>query len=136
MMKEIVLRTLKNLGDRAPDLIAVDGGKGQLDIAHKAMEELGLMKDIVGIAKKPDRAFLLNGVIVDLEDKDRSSLLLKKIRDEVHRFAISFHRKLRTKNSSTRLLPGFRDWQQAGGSSSSGISAVSMVSETQRQKTS
>lgn len=109
MMKEIVLRTLKNLADRAPDLIAVDGGKGQLDIAHKAMEELGLMKDIIGIAKKPDRAFLLNGAIVDLEDKDRSSLLLKKIRDEVHRFAISFHRKLRDKklmDSPLTRVPG------------------------------
>ena len=109
MMKEIVLRTLKNLGDKAPDLIAVDGGKGQLDVALKAMEELGIAKDIVGIAKKPDRAFLLNGGVVDLEDKDKSSLLLKKIRDEVHRFAISFHRKLRDKklmDSPLTRIPG------------------------------
>ncbi len=109
MMKEIVFRTLKNLGDKVPDLIAVDGGKAQLDVALKAMEELGIVKDIVGIAKKPDRAFLLNGGIVDLEDKDRSSLLLKKIRDEVHRFAISFHRKLRDKklmDSPLTRIPG------------------------------
>ncbi|HXW68270.1 MAG TPA: excinuclease ABC subunit UvrC, partial [Dissulfurispiraceae bacterium] len=109
MMKEIVLRTLKNLGEKAPDLIAVDGGKAQLDVAHRALEELGIVKDIVGIAKKPDRAFLLNGGIVDLEDKDKSSLLLKKIRDEVHRFAISFHRKLRDKklmDSPLTRIPG------------------------------
>ncbi len=109
MMKEIVLRTLKNIGDETPDLIAIDGGKAHLDVAHKAMEELGIVKDIVGIAKKPDRAFLLNGGIVDLEDKDKSSLLLKKIRDEVHRFAISFHRKLRDKklmDSPLTRVPG------------------------------
>ena len=109
MMKEIVLRTMKNLEDKAPDLIAVDGGKAQLDVAHKAMEELGIVKDIIGIAKKPDRAFLLNGGVVDLEDKDKSSLLLKRIRDEVHRFAISFHRKLRDKklmDSPLTRIPG------------------------------
>lgn len=109
MMEEIVLRTLKNLGEEAPDLIVIDGGKGQLDVARKAMQEAGFAKDIIGVAKKPDRAFLLNGEIIDLEDKSRPSLLLKKIRDEVHRFAISFHRKLRDKklmDSPLTRIPG------------------------------
>ncbi|MGD0282927.1 MAG: excinuclease ABC subunit UvrC [Dissulfurispiraceae bacterium] len=109
MMKEIVLRTLKNLEDKAPDLIVIDGGKGHLDISHRAMKELGIAKDIIGVAKNPDRAFLLSGDIVDLEDKDKASLLLKKIRDEVHRFAISYHRKLRDKklmDSPLTRIPG------------------------------
>lgn len=109
MMKEIVLRTLKNLGEKAPDLIVIDGGKGQLEVARAAMEELQITKDIIGIAKKPDRAVLLDDRIVDLEDRDRSSLLLKRIRDEVHRFAISFHRKLRDKrlmDSPLTRIPG------------------------------
>ncbi len=109
MIREIVLRTLKNLDDKAPDLIVIDGGKGQLDVARKAMEETGVMKDIIGIAKEPDRAFLVNGGIVDLEDKNKESLLLKKIRDEVHRFAITFHRKLRDKkllDSPLTRIPG------------------------------
>ncbi|MBF0557879.1 MAG: excinuclease ABC subunit UvrC [Nitrospirae bacterium] len=109
MMREIVLRTLKNLEDKVPDLIIIDGGKGQLEVAQKAMEEAGLVKDIVGVAKKPDRAFLRDGGIVDLEDKNKASLLLKRIRDEVHRFAISFHRKLRDKklmDSPLTRIPG------------------------------
>ena len=80
-----------------PDLIIIDGGKGQLEIARKAMDELGINTGLVGLAKKPDRAFLLDGRSIDLEDRSKASLLLKKIRDEVHRFVISYHRKLRDK---------------------------------------
>lgn len=109
MMKEIVGRTLKNLEDKVPDLIVIDGGKGQLEVARKAMEELGIAKDIIGVAKDPDRAVLPGGGIEDLEDKSKASLLLKRIRDEVHRFAISFHRKLRDKklmDSPLTRIPG------------------------------
>lgn len=97
MMKEIVGRTLKNLDGRIPDLIIIDGGKGQLEVARKAIEELEIETGLIGIAKKPDRAFLLNNEIIDLQDGSKASLLLKKIRDEVHRFAVGFHRKLRDK---------------------------------------
>ncbi len=97
MMKETVERTLKNLQGKTPDLLVIDGGKGQLEVARKVMREAGITAEVVGVAKKPDRAFLCNDEVVDLEDKSRASLLLKRIRDEVHRFAISFHRKLRDK---------------------------------------
>ena len=80
-----------------PNLIIIDGGKGQLDVARRAMDELGVSVEIAGVAKKPDRAVLIDGRVIDLEDRSKASLLLKKIRDEVHRFAISFHRKLRDK---------------------------------------
>ncbi len=80
-----------------PDLIVIDGGKGQLEVARRVMEEIGIDTDLISVAKKPDRAFLLSGEVIDLEDRSRPSLLLKRIRDEVHRFAISFHRRLRDK---------------------------------------
>jgi len=99
MMKEIAERVIKNLGDRLPSLMIIDGGKGQLEAAKKAFDEYDIKEtEIISIAKKPDRAFTLNlERPVNLEDRSPSSLLLKKLRDEAHRFAISFHRKLRDK---------------------------------------
>jgi excinuclease ABC subunit C len=104
MLYETIMRTLRNLEGRVPDLIVIDGGKGQLEIARKALQDIGIATDILGIAKKPDRAFLVDGGVIDLEDRNRSSLLLKKVRDEVHRFVITFHRKLRDKRLTESLL--------------------------------
>jgi excinuclease ABC subunit C len=73
------------------------------------MQAIGMTADLIGVAKKPDRAFLPDGTIVDLEDRSHSSLLLKRIRDEVHRFAIGFHRKLRDRRlmvSALEEIPG------------------------------
>lgn len=101
MMNEIITRTLKNLGDRIPDLIVIDGGKGQLEIARGVIKTNNITRSdntqpmLIAIAKAPDRALSINSDVVDLEDRSPSSILLKKIRDEVHRFAISYHRKLR-----------------------------------------
>lgn len=103
MMREIIKRTLSNLEDKVPDLIIIDGGKGQLEIAKRVIEEEGFLTGdgnppmIIAIAKDPDRVFTAEGTVVTLEDKGAGALLLKKIRDEVHRFAISYHRKLRDK---------------------------------------
>lgn len=103
MMDEIIKRTLSNLGDKVPDLIIIDGGKGQLEIARRAIEKgafktnVGNPPMIVAIAKEPDRVFTLEGRVIGLEDKGAEAILLRKIRDEVHRFAISYHRKLRDK---------------------------------------
>lgn len=108
MMHEIVGRVLKK-EHLVPDLIVIDGGKGQLEVARRVMEDLDIKTDLIAVAKKPDRAFLLNDEIIDLEDRSRASLLLKKIRDEVHRFAIGFHRKLRDKRlmeSPLEKIPG------------------------------
>jgi excinuclease ABC subunit C len=109
MMREIVGRTVRNLGENMPGLLIIDGGKGQVEAAWKATEDLTTAPSLVGIAKKPDRAFLQDGTFVDLEDRTPSSLLLKRIRDEVHRFAIGFHRKLRDKRlmvSALEEIPG------------------------------
>lgn len=103
MMREIIKRTLSNLEDKVPDLIIIDGGKGQLEIAKRVIEEEGFLTGdgnplmIIAIAKDPDRVFTTEGTVVTLEDEGAGDLLLKKIRDEVHRFAISYHRKLRDK---------------------------------------
>ena len=102
MIEEITGRVIRNLGEKLPTLIIIDGGRGQLEAAKKAFDESGVKSaEIISIAKKPDRAFALSlDKPVDLEDNlqsSPSSLLLKKIRNEAHRFAITFHRKLRDK---------------------------------------
>ncbi|HXX58138.1 MAG TPA: excinuclease ABC subunit UvrC [Thermodesulfovibrionales bacterium] len=103
MMHEVITRTLKNLGDETPNLIVIDGGKGQLEIASDVIEANkitgrdGKRPVLIAVAKDPDRALTLAGEVVDLEDGSPSSLLLKKIRDEAHRFAVAYHRKLRDK---------------------------------------
>ena len=111
MIEEITGRVIKNLGEKLPSLVIIDGGRGQLEAAKKAFDESGVKSaEIISIAKKPDRAFALSlDKPVDLEDKTPSSLLLKKIRDEAHRFAVSFHRKLRDKRlmeSPLKKIPG------------------------------
>jgi len=105
MMREIVQRTLVGLKRRdtlqdirIPDMIIVDGGKGQLEVGRRVLEEYGIKADIIGVAKKPDRAFLTTGEVIALEGGSGPVLLLRRIRDEVHRFAISYHRKLRDKH--------------------------------------
>ena len=104
MLYETVIRTFRNLQGNVPDLILIDGGRGQLEFARRALKDAGLDTDILSVAKKPDRAFLVDGGVIDLEDRNRSSLLLKKVRDEVHRFVITFHRKLRDKRLTESLL--------------------------------
>jgi excinuclease ABC subunit C len=115
MMSELITRTLKNLGEEIPDLILIDGGKGHLEIARDVIETNsitlgdGRRPMLIAVAKDPDRAFTLSSDIIHLEDRSPASLLLKSIRDEVHRFAVTFHRKLRDKRlmkSSLEEIPG------------------------------
>jgi excinuclease ABC subunit C len=114
MMEEIVERIIRNLDENMPDLIIIDGGKGQLEIARKVLDNnRSLFPEppmVIAIAKDPDRAFLpLSEKPVDLNDGKASSLLLKRIRDEAHRFAVGYHRKLRGKGlmeSPLEKIPG------------------------------
>ncbi|TAN41666.1 MAG: excinuclease ABC subunit UvrC [Nitrospirae bacterium] len=104
MMREAVERVLNSsVRDNAetgiPALVLIDGGAGQLAAARDIIEGSGINVELAGIAKKPDRAFLLSGEIIDIDDKSASSLLLRRIRDEVHRFAVSFHRRIRDKRA-------------------------------------
>lgn len=112
-MKEIVGRRYKRIleeAERLPDLILVDGGKGQLSSACEALKELGIYGQIpiAGIAKKleeiyyPDDPFPLH-----INKKSPGLLLLQYIRDEAHRFAITFHRLKRSKVQLNSELEGF-----------------------------
>ncbi|MBF0516317.1 MAG: excinuclease ABC subunit UvrC [Nitrospirae bacterium] len=116
MMTEIFTRVAKNLGDDFPTLLVIDGGKGQLGSALSALRQLnkeGLFAQraitIISIAKNPDRVFIpgaLRGI--SLEDGAQSSLFLKRIRDEVHRFAITYHRKLRDQRMKRSQLEAIK----------------------------
>ncbi|MCU0398756.1 MAG: excinuclease ABC subunit UvrC [Cyclobacteriaceae bacterium] len=103
-MKEIVFRRYRRLLDEnypLPDLIVVDGGKGQLSSACEALQELDLYKkiQIIGIAKKLEEIYYPEDSIpLHISKKSPGLLLLQQIRDEAHRFAITFHRQKRTKN--------------------------------------
>ncbi|MBF0537645.1 MAG: excinuclease ABC subunit C [Nitrospirae bacterium] len=114
MMHETVLRVAGNLKSNFPDLVIIDGGKGQLDCAMAAINELigaghPLQASLVSIAKDPDRVFIPGrDGHVGIDDSMPSSLLLRRIRDEVHRFAITFHRKLRDKRFLQSPLEGIK----------------------------
>ncbi|WP_414842028.1 excinuclease ABC subunit UvrC [Enterococcus saccharolyticus] len=95
-----------------PDLIIIDGGKGQVDVAKDVLEnQLGLDIPIAGLAKndKHKTSEMLFGsdlTVVPLERNSAEFFLLQRIQDEVHRFAITFHRQLRSKNSFSSRLDG------------------------------
>jgi excinuclease ABC subunit C len=100
-MQEVVLRRYRKLleqGGPFPDLILIDGGKGQLSAAYAALEELGLANLVaVGLAKKEELLFTRDrDDAIALAANDPALLLVQRIRDEAHRFAVTFHRRART----------------------------------------
>ncbi len=100
-MHEVVLRRYRKLleqGGPFPDLVLIDGGKGQLSAAYAALEELGLANLMaIGIAKKEELIFTRDNMDpIALSATDPALLLIQRIRDEAHRFAVTFHRKART----------------------------------------
>jgi excinuclease ABC subunit C len=101
-MREVVLRRYRKLleaGGPFPDLVLIDGGKGQLTAAYDALEELGLANLVaVGIAKKEELLFTKDRIDpIALPRESPALLLIQRIRDEAHRFAVTFHRQRRTK---------------------------------------
>ena len=103
-MKEVLTRRLSHLGDKGwdkPDLIIIDGGKGQLSSVMQIVKELGIEGiDFVSLAKRQEEVFLPNKSRSILLPRESSALfLIQRIRDEAHRFAITYHRKLRAKSS-------------------------------------
>lgn len=114
-MREVIRRRYGRVQREAltpPDLIVIDGGQGQVNIAKQVIqEELGLDIPIVGLQKndKHQTHELLFGdplEVVDLSRNSQEFFLLQRIQDEVHRFAITFHRQLRSKNSFSSQLDG------------------------------
>lgn len=103
-MKEVLTRRLSRLGEKGwdkPDLIIIDGGKGQLSSVMQIVEEMGITGiDFVSLAKRQEEVFLPHCPKSILLPRESSALfLIQRIRDEAHRFAITYHRNLRSKNS-------------------------------------
>ncbi len=101
-MREILSRRFKRIAKgeiNAPDLIIIDGGKGQLSSVISIMEEYNLNINIVSLAKREEEIFLPKKSKPIVLAKNSSALyLFQRIRDEAHRFAITFHRQLRSKS--------------------------------------
>lgn len=103
-MKEVLTRRLSRLGEKGwdkPDLIIIDGGKGQLSSVMQIVEDMGISGiDFVSLAKRQEEVFLPYTSKSILLPRESSALfLIQRIRDEAHRFAITYHRKLRSKKS-------------------------------------
>ena len=104
-MAEILTRkytsVLKN-GEHIPDLIVVDGGKGQLSASVRALKEIGFYGEceIIGLAKRLEEVFIPGHKDAIMIPKTSPALkLLQQVRDEAHRFAITFHRNVRSNNT-------------------------------------
>jgi excinuclease ABC subunit C len=145
MMHEVITRRLKAYIDgdekfqKLPDLIMIDGGRGQLSAALKARDEMGLTVPMVGLAKRHELIYVPTELTLGQEPVESPSLvnqpysyerpalksysyrevelpltspglmLLRKLRDEAHRFALTFHRKIRDKRmngSALEEIPG------------------------------
>jgi excinuclease ABC subunit C len=99
-MREVVQRRYRAVleaGGPVPDLILIDGGLGQLSAAYEALESVGLANlEAVGIAKREELLVQRDREPVALPPNDSALLLVQRIRDEAHRFAVTFHRKARS----------------------------------------
>lgn len=114
-MEEVVFRRYKRLLEEKkplPQLIVIDGGKGQLSAAVKSLKALGIFERlaIIGIAKRLEEIFFPNDPVPLLLSKKSPTLkVIQQARDEAHRFAISFHRDVRSKQflqNELRQIPG------------------------------
>ena len=113
-MKEVVGRRYRKVIDQGgpfPDLVVIDGGKGQLNAAYEALEEIGLANLIViGLAKKEELIFVRDSDLpLAIEPHSPALRLLQRIRDEAHRFAVTFHRQQRSSRdlrSELDTVPG------------------------------
>lgn len=112
MMREMLTRRLsrvnpKNEADKwpIPDLIVIDGGKGQLSVAVEVLKQAGLKIPVIGLAKRIEEIFLPHKSEPIILPHDNPVLqLLQRLRDEAHRFGITFHRSLRSKQATKSVL--------------------------------
>ena len=115
-MKEVVNRRYSRMLEEAPEdlpqLIVIDGGKGQLSFAYEALSELGLIGKVtlVALAERMEEVYRVGDPYPMFIDRNSPALkMLQQIRDEAHRFGITFHRKLRSKaqiESALREIKG------------------------------
>ncbi len=104
-MQEVVYRRYRDIKD-LPSLVIIDGGKGQLSSALEVIRGLGLHElPVIGLAKREEEIFVEGAHESILLSKDSDALkLIQRIRDEAHRFAITYHRKLRGKRNLVSIL--------------------------------
>ena len=113
-LKEVLLRRLSKLGteeeDRfpKPDLVVIDGGKGQLSAVRQIFDEMGVEGiDLISIAKQEEEIFTLNSPeSIKIPRSDYSLRMVQRMRDEAHRFAVTYFRNLHSKNSLQSVLDG------------------------------
>ncbi|MBU0650851.1 excinuclease ABC subunit UvrC, partial [bacterium] len=109
MMKEMVFRRYKRLkedDEKEPDLVLVDGGRGQLNTVVNQLNELGIFyPDVIGLAKRLELVFKFDKKEpIILNKYSEEKYLLQRVRDEAHRFAVTYHRNLRSKKISDSEL--------------------------------
>lgn len=104
-MQEVVYRRYRD-GENLPSLVVIDGGKGQLSSALEVIRGLGLHEvPIIGLAKREEEIFVEGQSESIMLDKESPALhLIQRLRDEAHRFAITYHRKLRGKRNLVSIL--------------------------------
>lgn len=113
-MREVVERRYKRMLEeeqKLPDLIIIDGGKGQLSAAMEAISVLGIRDQVtvIGIAKKLEEIYFPgDSVPLYIDKKSESLKLIQQVRNEAHRFAITFHRNTRSKKFTTTELTGIK----------------------------
>jgi len=98
MMEEVLKRRLNHKGWSIPDLIIVDGGKGQISSGLKVLKNLNLDIPLIGLAKREETIITSYFKEISLPKNSEALKLIMRVRDEAHRFAITYHRKLRSKN--------------------------------------
>ena len=107
MMRELVERRYSSPELRKPDLVLIDGGKGQLGAALEALKNCGVHVPVVGIAKKMEEVYL-PGLSEPVDVDDGALQILRHLRDEAHRFAVKYHRMIRDRDSLESELDGIR----------------------------
>jgi len=109
MMHEVIRRRLQRLGEvnaRRPDLILVDGGAGQVRAALRELEAAALDIPVAGLAKRNEEIHLPGARVVRLPRRSTVVRYFQRIRDEAHRFAVTYHRNVRGKQSLESMLDG------------------------------
>ncbi|OGC43575.1 excinuclease ABC subunit C [candidate division WOR-3 bacterium RBG_13_43_14] len=111
MIKEIISRRIKDLiqEKELPDLLLIDGGKGQLSSALQAIADIKINIPVYASAKRSNMLFNPQGEVVSLSVNSREFFLLRRIQEEAHRFAITYHRNVRSKSllkSDLAMIPG------------------------------
>jgi len=97
MIKEVIERRLHNSW-QLPDLFLIDGGKGQVSSAKQILDKLQVQIPVIGLAKREETIITSDLKEIKLPKDSKALLMIMKIRDEAHRFAITYHKKLRSKS--------------------------------------